>query len=237
MPVCSAEALIGNPYCGGYNAKQNADRLKTLFPNAKILFIVREQRSLMRSLYKTMVVWGMPHSIKNLLYPTDTSLAPQFNLDFLRFDLATHYYQMLFGAENVLVLPYEAFAENPQQFVRKIISHAGGQPTATFDKLPWKRKINKNQPLINIYWQRIKNLLLSTPFNYAGLLTSTEQRTASRIRNSKQNPFPTFTHNWFEDDFRQTVATAFHGQFGDSNRRLEQLTGLELSQYGYDITQ
>jgi hypothetical protein len=236
VPVCSAEALIGNPYCGGYNAKQNADRIKQLFPDARILLIVREQRQLMRSLYKTMIVWGMPHTIKRLLNPKDTSMAPQFNLDFLRFDLAVAYYQQLFGAGNVLVMPYEAFGIDPQHFTRTILEHAGCTPTAAFNQLPWKKKVNKNQPLLNLYLQRLQNLLLSSPFNYTGPLESTEARVHQRIRRSKSNPFPAFTHTWFEDDFRQTINCAFAGQFSDSNTRLQQLTGLELRQYGYETT-
>ena len=235
VPVCSAEALAGNYYCGGFNAKQNADRLKILFPDAKILFIVREQRSLMRSLYKTMVVWGMPHSIKRLLNPKHTSLVPQFNLDLLRFDLTTAHYQELFGRDNVLVLPYESFIRDPKNFVTKILSHTQCMATTAFEKLPWKRKLNKNQPLLNIYIQRLKNLFLKTPFNYAAPLELTEARIAANIKNSKSSKLPAFTHNWFEDDFNQTVSHAFAGQFSASNLHLEHLTGLQLSQYGYDV--
>ncbi len=235
VPVCSAEALVGNYYCGGFNAKQNADRLKQLFPEAKILLIVREQRSLMRSLYKTMVVWGMPHSIKRLLSPQNTSLAPQFHLDFFRFDLVATYYQTLFGRKNVLVLPYEAFLENPQGFVQKILAHANCKATPAFTKLPWKRKLNKNQPLINIYFQRLKNLLLATPFNYIGPLAQTEARIATSIKNSKKSHLPSFTHAWFEDDFHQTVSQAFRGEFSTSNQRLELQTGLDLRQHRYDV--
>lgn len=235
VPVCSAEALIGNPYCGGYNAKQNADRLKQLFPDARILIIVREQQKLIRSLYKTLVVWGMPHTIKALLNPSDTSLAPQFNLDFLRFDLAVDYYQQQFGVENVLVLPYETFAKDPQGFARKILQHADCTPTQAFDKLPWQQRINTNQPLLNLYLQRLQNLLLSSPFNYAGLFPSTESGIHRRIRRSKNNPFPAFTHKWFEDDFSQTVDKAFTGQFAQSNSKLQRLTGINLATYGYEI--
>jgi hypothetical protein len=236
VPVCSAEALIGNFYCGGYNAKQNADRLKQVFPQAKILLIVREQNQLMRSLYKTLVVWGMPHTIKRLLHPHDTSMAPQFNMDFLRFDLATSYYQQLFGKDNVLVLPYEAFAENPKKFVEKIQQHAGIPHNPAFDKLPWHKRLNTNQTLANLYWQRLLNLiLLSSPFNYAGLFHSTETDIHKRIARSKRNPLPRWTDHWFEDDFSQSVREAFHGQFGHSNARLQALTGLDLARYGYDV--
>ena len=234
VPVCSAEALIGNPYCGGFNAKQNADRIKQLFPDARILLIVREQRQLMRSLYKTMVVWGMPHTIKRLLNPRDTSLAPQFNLDFLRFDLATAYYQQLFGKDNVLVLPYEAFIKDSENFTRAILQHANCTPTEAFNRLPWAKKVNKNQPLINLYFQRLLNLLLSSPFNYAGILESTENRVHQRIKRSKNNVFPPLTDKWLENDFSQKVNSAFAGQFAGSNTRLQHLTGLDLASYGYE---
>lgn len=237
VPVCSAEALIGNPYCGGFNAKQNADRIKQLFPDARILLVVREQKQLIRSLYKTMVVWGMPHSIKRLLNPEDASLAPQFNLDFLRFDLATAYYQQLFGRDNVLVMPYEAFIKDPREFTSTILQHAHCSPTPAFDRLPWAKRVNKNQPLISLYLQRLQNLLLSSPFNYAGPFASTESRVHKRIRRSKSNPFPAFTNNWFEDDFRQTVSAAFAGQFAESNTHLQQLTGLDLAAYGYEVSE
>ena len=236
VPVCSAEALIGNPYCGGFNAKQNADRIKQLFPDARILFIVREQRQLMRSLYKTMMVWGMPHTIKRLLNPRDTSLAPQFNLDFLRFNLATAYYQQLFGNDNVLVLPYELFIEDPDFFTRAILQHANCPPTEAFKRLPWKKKINTNQPLINLYLQRLFNLLLSSPFNYAGILESTENRVYKRIKRSKHNLFPPYTDNWLENDFSKKVNSVFDGQFVESNNHLQKITGLDLAKYGYDIS-
>lgn len=235
VPVCSAEALIGNPYCGGYNAKQNADRIKQLFPDARILLVVREQNQLMRSLYKTMIVWGMPHSIKKLLNPQDTSMAPQFNLDFLKFDLATAYYQQIFGHDNVLVLPYEAFTEDPIKFTRKIFSHAKCNPTPAFQTLPWKMRINKNQTLANLYLQRLENIFLSSPFNYAGPIKTTEERTAARIKKSKKNRLPNFTNNWFENDFRQIVREDFHGKFSASNENLQKITGLDLSRYGYDL--
>ena len=153
----------------------------------------------------------------------------------INIDLITAYYQELFGRDNVLVLPYEAFAENPQAFVEKILAHANCKKTAAFAKLPWKKKLNKNQPLLNIYLQRLKNLFLSTPFNYAGPLASTAARTAASIKNSKKNPFPAFTQTWLEDDFRQKVSQIFDGQFSASNRNLELLTGLQLHQYGYDV--
>ena len=236
-PVISAEALIGNPYCGGFNAKQNADRLKQLFPEGRILIIVREQQKLIRSLYKTLVTWGMPHTIKRLLNPVDTSLAPQFNLEFLRYDKAVAYYQQLFGKDNVLVLPYEQFVEDPTLFLRSLFHFAGQNADKSLARLPVQKKVNTNQTLLNLYLQRLHNLLfLSSPFNYAGLLPSTEARVHARLRRSKKNPFPKWMDNWFEHDFSQTVAKACKGKFSGSNARLAKLTGADFARYQYDTT-
>ena len=234
-PVISAEALIGNPYCGGFNAKQNADRLHQLFPEGRVLLIVREQKQLIRSLYKTLVTWGMPHSITRLLHPVDTSLAPQFNFDFLRFDLAVFYYQQLFGKANVLVLPYEQFQQDPKAFLQQLFEFSGQVSEKSLSKLPVQKRVNINQTLLNLYLQRAHNyLFLSSPFNYAGLFQSTEARTHTRLKRSKQNPFPAWIDHWLEERFRQRVLKSCDGQFAASNTRLELLTGITVSQYGYE---
>lgn len=237
-PVISAEMLIGNPYCGGFNAKQNADRLHQLFPHGKVLLVIREQRKLIRSLYKTLVTWGMPHSIRRLLQPQDLSMAPQFNLDYLRFDRAVQYYQQLFGHDNVLVLPYEGFVQDPQAFLQRLFAFAGQDAARSLPRLPVQKRVNTNQTLLNLYCQRLHNLLfLSSPFNYAGLFRSTEARVQARLRRSKRNPFPTWMDNLFEDDFRQTVERACAGQFRESNDKLAELTGLDVAALGYDSQQ
>jgi hypothetical protein len=237
-PVISAEMLIGNPYCGGFNGKQNADRLHQLFPQGKILLIVREQKQLIRSLYKTLITWGMPHSIQRLLHPRDLSMAPQFNLEYLRFDLATHYYQTLFGTENVLVLPYEGFVRDPATFLHTLFTFAGQTPEASIPRLPVHKRVNSNQTLLNLYLQRFHNLFfLSSPFNYAGLFQSTEARTQARLRRSKRNPFPPWLNKLFENDFRQKVNVACKGEFRTSNDRLCALTGLDLTSLGYETSQ
>lgn len=237
VPVITSEALAGHTYCGGYNAKANADRVFSLCPQGKVLVIVREQRALMRSLYKTFITWGMPHSIDRLLNPVDANLSPQFNFDFLRFDGLVAYYQQLYGQASVKVLPYEMFVRDPSAFLHQLLDFAEVENAeAVIARLPLKRRMNKNQTLLNLSIQRWMNLLfLSGPFNYLGLFPSTEERLKKRIKRSKQNPFPAFMDNCLEARFADKVERAFAGQFEASNRRLAELTGLDLSQYGYRL--
>jgi hypothetical protein len=235
--VITGESLVGHTHCGGYNAKTNADRLKELCPQAKILIIVREQKATIRSLYKTFVIWGMPHSIDRILDPVEPNLSPQFNLDFLRYDLLVQYYQQLYGRENVLVLPYESFTENGASFLHRIFSFCNiDNIEAKIKKLPVKRKVNRGQTLFNLLVERQRNLFfVSSPFNYAGWFKPTEESLKHRIARSKKNPFPAFMDNWFEAGFRQKVEAHCTGQFSESNRKLQELTGLDLTHYGYEL--
>ena len=48
-PVVSFERFSGNPFSGGYDSKEIADRLAQVFPDARVLVVVREQRSMIVS--------------------------------------------------------------------------------------------------------------------------------------------------------------------------------------------
>ena len=237
IPVISAESLVGHAHCGGYNARLNADRLFELSPGGKILIVVREQLSEIRSLYKTFINWGMPHSIERILNPVEPRLSPQFNLDFLRYDLLVGNYQQLYGKENVLVLPYEQFVRRPRLFLKKIYQFSGREGyEQQLKQLPIRSYVNKNQTMLNLKIQRWKNyFFLSGPFNYSGMFVAGERGHNKRMAGGKKNLFPPFMDNWFEKGFTDFTTRHCAGQFVESNRRLNQLTGLKLAQYGYQI--
>ena len=194
---------------------------------------------MIRSLYKTFVIWGMPHSIDRILNPVEPNLSPQFNLDFLRYDLLVAYYQKLYGQEQVLVLAYEQFEQAPAEFLKHIFSFVNmpqGDVEERLRKLPLRRKVNKGQTLLNLLLERFRNrLFLSSPFNYAGWFKPNETNLKKRIARSKRNPFPAFMDQWFEKSFQRKVEQHCAGQFAESNRRLQALTGLPLDSYGYEL--
>ncbi len=237
IPVISSEALSGNMYCGGYNSKEIADRLTSIAPEAKILILYREQKSLIRSLYKSWINWGMPHSIEEVLSPNITDLAPQFRLEYLEFDHLISYYHSVFGRENVLALPYEGFLKTPYIQLRKIHSFSGCDPSLSkaIDKLPLLGRVNKGQSLSWLYWIRWQNrYLYKTPFDRFGLKTIDNDSLIDRISRNKKNRLPSFTDPWFEKDFRETVSRKIGSHYRSSNRRTSELSGINLSDYGYD---
>jgi len=107
IPVISSERLSGNPHSGGYDSKLMAERLSQVFPEARILIVVRGQADMLRSLYKQYVRTGGICSLAEYLHPVRDGRMPLFRYQHLKFDRLVACYQVLFGEENVLTLPYE----------------------------------------------------------------------------------------------------------------------------------
>jgi len=126
-PVVSFERFSGNPFSGGYDSKEIADRLVQVFPGARVLVIVREQRSMIVSTYKQYVREGgaLPPS-KFIRPPTSRSMrVPWFDLRHFEYHRLLAYYRSLFGPESVLALTYEQFVADPRAFVAELASFAG----------------------------------------------------------------------------------------------------------------
>ncbi len=112
-PVISHERLSGNPHRGGYDSKELAERLANIFVRPRILIVIREQISMILSTYNQYVKRGGPLSLKDYITcREDKLLLREFELVRFQYHRLIAYYHRLFGADNVLVLPYEAIAQN-----------------------------------------------------------------------------------------------------------------------------
>ena len=69
IPVLSYERLSGNPHSGGYDSKEIANRLVQVFPDAKILIVIREQKDIILSTYKQYIIEGGACTVKRYLHP------------------------------------------------------------------------------------------------------------------------------------------------------------------------
>ena len=235
IPVISNESLAGNIFYGGYNRKEIADRLYSVFPEAKVLIVIREQRQMIRSLYKTLVFFGMPHRLKDLLCPSDVHMGPLFCQDYLYYDRLVEYYQSLFGAEHVRVLAYEEFQHTPNVFIDKVGSFCEAKHI-NHDGLPLQKRLNVSQSLATIHARRLLNSSwYSTPFNYGGYVTVNIDKRMELLAKSKKSHVwvPKVFELYLEKKFQQQVGKYVDKSFMESNRRLAELTGMELEKYGY----
>jgi hypothetical protein len=122
--ICD-EMLVGGMDAGFGNGafiKEIGSRLKSTFPDAKIIIFIRNQPSMVASAYYQYIRAGGNYSINKFLnrrgmffnFLKELSL---FSLDFFKFDQTISFYKELYGNENVDVYLYEDFKANQQVFL------------------------------------------------------------------------------------------------------------------------
>ena len=238
VPVISSEALSGDLLRGGQRQSHNAERLHAITEgNARVLLVVREQRQLIRSAYKTLVYFGESRSLSALLKPLAADESPRFHPGFLYYDVLVETYRSLFPADSILVLPYEWFRENPVAFLQRVRRHMGlsEAPEAALQSLPLKERVNAGETLGIIEIQRWINVLLGYSRNdYQGWFQrNTLQRVLERIQWHKRNSRRLPWESALERRFVTRVNSATEGLFRESNQRLSEQCGIDLTRYGY----
>ena len=251
-PVITHELLSGNPFHGGHDAKLLADRLKSIFPHARILIIVREQKALIRSHYSLGIFFGASHSIDFFLNPSASrivkpALKPpaKFMYEYLKYHRVAGYYMKLYGNDNVLILPYEQFKLDPNVFI-KTIDQFIGNPALTDEAiadLPFSKKINTiGLAGLNLELRRILNMLrqngmLPDHINFSGVINESQAGGTGQsgvFLRAMVRFFSQLMENAFENRLKRKIEINAAGKFAESNRKLESLIGKKLSQYGYE---
>ena len=126
--VISSEFLSGNLYLnGGMDSKVYADRLKLIFPKAKILIVIREQSSFLYSFYKHDIsynggFWGIEEFLEPKWHFMRRSC---FHPRFVLYFGLIKYYQEIFGKKNVLILPFELLKTEKNKFLIEMAKFLG----------------------------------------------------------------------------------------------------------------
>lgn len=235
VPVVSEERLSGNIHSGGYDDKEIADRLRRVFPDARILIGIREQRSMILSCYKQYVVEGGPCSLKRYVNPPVRGRVkvPMFNDRHFRFDRLIGHYRELFGDDRVHVVTFEQCRADPEGFVDDICRFAGATragPIITAGRnvslsglsAGIKRRLNGpfvRDTLNPNAWvdHRLCNLIILR------ILQRLDRITPRAIRTWPDTRDRAYIRRWAE------------GRYAESNRRAAELTGLDLGGLGYDV--
>ena len=124
LPVFSNERLSGGHHTGGHDALELAARIKACAPNARIVFLIREQKSLLLSLYAQYVKGMGCLSLAEYCDPRYTTHTKElFNPVTLEFDRLISEYMRRF--HRVLVLPFELLKADPNHTIMTILDFAG----------------------------------------------------------------------------------------------------------------
>lgn len=199
-----------------------ASNLKRVYPEARIIIVVRNPMTWFESRYK-MLYRGY-----------QTSLPPEA---FVREPIegyaeAIEKYQALFGAENLLVVPFELLLRDRAGFVAKILDFMGVTkavdiPAAAENRgveMRWEVEFERSKKRLR---QRLQGAGPLTKPLYALARTGYELVTKPSLRRRLGD-------ERFRVGLGGETGKALRDHFAAGNRRVESLTGLDLAAFGYD---
>ena len=231
VPVLSSERFAGNLSLRLNDSAQIADRLAAVFPDGRVLIVVREQRAMILSTYRQYVMNGGMLSLEAYLAGGQWWWQQPFELVQYAYDRLIAHYHGRFGADHVLVLPFELFRRDGRGFVSRIVDFAGAsaEPGA-LDALPFGAVVNATEPSATIAAKRQLNRFARQPLEpfEGGKLVRVVAQRAGRL-------VPTELDRRLERRMRDAVAHAVGDYYRESNARTSELIGIDLAEYGYDV--
>jgi hypothetical protein len=234
-PVISYERLSGSPFAAGVNASSNAHRLKSIFPDGKVLIVIRNQRDVILSAYFQYLSGGGTHSIKRFLNAKYNGLRPHFSMNHYHYHHIIERYQHLFGKKGVLVLPYELFSGNKEKY----LSELGGfiNKKINVETIDTKVYRNKNEDhFVRYHFRFLSKFIKSTELNdfpkrHNAVTKKLAWTTVRLLKSICTSALNSRTKLKLSKQLEEHIKN----EFGESNQKTEVLTGLDLSYYGYDL--
>jgi hypothetical protein len=243
VPVITWGRLAGQAFSGGYDRKEIADRLKAVFPEARILIVIREQRSVILSTYKQYVKAGGVCTLEQFLYPPSRhdGCVPGFDFAYFEYDRLISYYRQLYDSDAVLVLPYEQLVRDPRDFVAAVLRFAGRRlPDEAVGRLLEYKWSKKARSALTLGASRPLNRFGPvSELNPAPLLESGRvSALANRLRERKVQPA---NESWAirqlavrqEASLRRKIWNAVGDRYLTSNRATAEMIGVDLASYGW----
>lgn len=236
--VISCEDFVGPIHDQGKSIqKDTLDRLKLIFPNAKILLILREQISCLLSQYYQQIRGGSTISLerglqrKNVLdHPGEKIICKEF----YEYDKTVEYLIKLFSKKNIKVYLFEDMFKNMSRFIRHLNSFC----KTSINKSNYSLKnFKKGIPSSSVPVRRIMSFFISKDnanpmryifpqFLYWRVYVKLMRRVDSLLR-----PFD----KAYKSRHIKVVLKLTGNSFAESNKRLKKIYKLNLKKFGYKL--
>jgi len=232
VPVLSQERLSGHPDTGGFDSEDICVRLSQVFDSPKIFIVIREQKSLISACYIDYLVMGGTKSLHDYMNPA-CYRSPRFRKRFFMFHHLISMYQEVFGKENVLVLPYEMFRDEPAIYFQKLGSFSG---VVIPDSLPVNYKVNVR---VNTFLEsklRYLNWFVkrgSLYERYPFYMGKSVKKFARSMKRKLGEVLPAAIENREKARHKYDIEQQVGDLYRESNLKSSELIGIDLVKYNY----
>ncbi|MFW6028023.1 MAG: hypothetical protein ACOC9Q_00665 [bacterium] len=234
VDVISSEILSGNPFLGGRESDQFARRLHAVAPDALILISIREQFSMMTSLYMQYVSRGGTMSPAAFFAESPDIGYVSFASEHLEFHRLIGLYRWLFGPGQVLVITKEGLDDDCRATLDRIGRFSGNHTPICLSGAAAQRLGASYPEYSSVALRRINHFragpLNSAPLIDLGAFSGTLYRATGALARSR--PMTRLCGR------RRPVATyvgkRFRGRFAHSNRALKAMLGDRIDLTGYE---
>ncbi len=232
ITVLSEEGLGGNPHYGAREAGTTAAKLKAVFGEAKILFTIRRQPDMLRSLYIQYLKEGGKHSASNFFLPKLYSEFFAFDPEVFAYHHIVNHYAGFFGASNIIVLPQEYLKHDEAGFIAALGRFLGQTLRPAVEK---QHDVVRNisPPESSIPFMRLGNHFYKGPLNEPGFINTSLLGNVFRSLGYNQRLL-------FKGEgarLRALIQTQFSGHYAQSNAELQKYVPVSLKDYQYELPQ
>ncbi len=241
VPVLSMERFSGTPHAGRYDSVEIAGRLHRTFPEGRVLVVVREQDDMILSSYRQYVKNSGGLSLDGYLHPPyEPSVIHQFSYGAFHYDRLVAMYDDLYGRENVLALPYEAFREDPVGTMEAISRFAGLDPDPeVLEQLRPSERKNASLSALATSLKRRANQVASrrSAINPTPLVQLSERGAAlsKRFFYKIDGWLPRGLSRRIDGRERAVIRAGVGSRYEESNAALAERMGVDLGRYGYQM--
>jgi hypothetical protein len=236
VPVISHEILVGDPLQKWDWSCQVANRIYQVFPQSRILILIREQRAMVLSLYRQHIKKGERMTLKRFLslpaaWP---GFRPGCQLEMLNYHHLIAYYQDLFGRDRILVWPFEQFKQDLVTSIQTFQTFAHAKGEGEVNTIQRGNARNVGYLGWTLVFRRYLNFFCETGFFGPGGPPKSWQF-ASTVTKGVDRIIPHAWHQPKERQMKQYIDAVLGDRYQESNRHTMALTGLDLAAFGYNV--
>lgn len=229
-PVWSDETLLGNPITRTYDGAWILDKIARLERPMKVLITIRRQPDLILSAYREYLKLHR-HSLTDFIGTGDEprSYRPILHEEYLQFDIAARQWGQAFGHDNLLVLPQELLRADPAGFIARLADFLGVAAPPVLDDQARNVGLGGTALLAS---RPLNGLFLRSPLSQR---RNGAERVVRKMLQLINRLAPAALDRRIDQSMRARIAARFDGTYAASNRRLSELTNLDLAALGYPV--